>query len=229
MELFISRGDHSSAHRLHDSLRPALQTSQGTLKNRFLQLNGLLLSREGRLDEARAILEPTFVARKEEHPERIEDEAAGILAGIYKRIWTRDGDLEFLEKSHETYRWGWRRSGNVYLGINAATTALWLKNPDEAKGIAVEVKSILEERRILIQRSSGRKYDLNYWDLTTLAEAELLLKNVGSSAELYRAAFSRHGDQAENITLTKKQLVRLIDTLSLPADSNLEYLSIIRF
>jgi hypothetical protein len=174
-----------------------------------------LFSREGWLEEALRILEDDYTRQRNDRQAWIEDEIVGILAGVYKRIWSHDQQEGFLTKSYETYRWGWRRSSTTYLGINAATTALWLNKLPEAQAIAREVKSILEQRRRMIRQKTDSRYDLNYWDLVTLAEANLLVNELDSAKEMYNLAFSRYGSQTDNIEVTRKQLSVLAGKLSI--------------
>lgn len=223
IEIFIAQGDHASARRLINSLSASQSRPKGALKNRFLQLKGLLFSREGKLDEALQLLESEYLRQKQER-EWIEDETVGILAGVYKRIWDKDQKENFLEKSYETYRSGWNKNKNTYLGINAAATALWQNKYSEARGIVGEVKSILKQRRMLIRQKTNSRYDLNYWDLVTLAEASLMDKDYKLAGELYAMAFLQHKNQSENIDVTRRQLAKVVSFLN-PSDSELRALN----
>lgn len=216
IDIFIAQGDHASATRLIEGLESFAYKQKGALRDRFFQLQGLLLSREERLDDAMQLLEKEE-ARLRARSERIDVETTGILAGVYKRIWKQRQDEGYLRKSYETYRKGWRDSKNTYLGINAATTSLWLNNPLESQQIAKEIKGILEQRRKLIQQKTDNRYDLNYWDMATLAEACLLTHDLESSVELYQRAFKNCKNQPEDIDVTRRQRDSLIEELSVPA------------
>lgn len=216
IDIFIAQGDHASATRLIEGLESFAYKQKGALRDRFFQLHGLLLSREERLEEAMQILEKED-ARQRARSERLDVETTGILAGVYKRIWKQKQDEGFLRKSSEIYRQGWRDCKNTYLGINAATTALWLNNPLESQQIAREIKGKLEKRRQMIQQKTNFRYDLNYWDMATLAEACLLTHDLECSTELYQRAFKTCKNQPEDIDVTRKQLDSLIERLSLPA------------
>lgn len=215
IEIFISLGDHTSAGRLVSALDASSYSPKGALKDRFIQLKGLLFSREGRLDEALLILEKDFLRQKNNRQAWIDDETVGILAGVYKRIWHKGQEERSLTKSNETYQWGWRnsRNNNTYLGINAATTALWLNKRTEMQTISRDVKAILEKRRKMIQQKTESRYDLNYWDLVTLAEANLLANCQGKAEELYNLAYSRHGKESDNIKTTREQQRLLLEKL----------------
>lgn len=216
IDIFIAQGDHASAARLIEGLESFAYKQKGALRYRFFQLQGLLLSREERLDEAMQLLEKED-ARLRARSERIDVETTGILAGVYKRIWKQRQDEGYLRKSYETYLRGWRDSKNTYLGINAATTSLWLNNPLESQQIAREIKGILEKRRKMIQQKTDNRYDLNYWDMATLAEACLLTHDLESSVELYQRAFKNCKNQPEDIDVTRRQRDSLIEGLSVPA------------
>ncbi len=213
IEIVISQGDYLSAHRLVGLLRPFLNNRNGNFKNRYHQLEALLLSREGKLVDALKILEPKYWKQVKDHPERVEDETVGILAGIYKRIWERENTRDFLIRSCKTYRWGWQQSRNTYLGINAATTALWLGHDEEARDVAKTVSSILEERRKSIQEKTFCRFDLNYWDMVTLAESKLILNDPAHAEKLYELAFSIYQDVPENVAVTNQQKSRLVNFL----------------
>lgn len=216
IDIFIAQGDHASASRLIEGLASYAHKQKGALRDRFYQLQGLLLSREERLEEAAQLLERE-IDRQKARSERIDVETTGIVAGVYKRIWKQGQDEGFLRKSYETYRQGWRECKNTYLGINAATTALWLGNPLEAQQIGKEVKGALERRRTMIQQKTNDRYDLSYWDMATLAEACLLTHDLEGAVELYQRAFKTCKNQPDDVGVTRRQLDSLIERLSVPA------------
>jgi len=218
IDIFIAQGDHASATRLIEGLEPFAYKQKGALRDRFFQLQGLILSREERLDEAMQLLEKED-ARLRARSERIDVETTGILAGVYKRIWKQGQDEDYLRKSYETYRRGWRESKSTYLGINAATTALWLENTLESQQLAREIKEILEQRRKLIQQKTVNHFDLNYWDMATLAEACLLTHDLHGAYELYLTAFEKFSQLSDHIASTRKQLEVLVEKLGFDSDN----------
>jgi hypothetical protein len=116
------------------------------------------------------------------------------MAGTCKRLWLADKQKrDWLLKANRGYARGWESSKktNAYLGINAATTSLWLEKGSEARARAGEVRALLEKRRGTLRHSDGRHGGtaLNYWDLATLAEAELVSGDLDSGLERYREAF----------------------------------------
>jgi len=219
IEIFITLSDHASAERLINALDASIYRQKGALKHRFHQLKGLLFSRGDRLEEALQILESEYTRQQNERYARPDDETVGILAGVYKRLWNNFHKESFLGKSFETYHLGWcnSRTTNTYLGINAASTALWLGKIADAQQIASKVKNIIAKRRRMIQQKTDSRYDLNYWDMATLAEANLLTKDFSASLDLYRLAFSMAHNKPGDMTSTRNQIPLLVDRLSLPA------------
>ncbi len=175
---------------------------------RLRQLEGLYHSKNGRLDQARQLLEairPTATAA--------DEETLGILAGVYKRYWKNSPDgLDWLKRSRDTYRAGWDQSGqtNTYLGLNAATLSLWLDLPAEARDLAERVVELVEGRRQNLARLGGR---LNYWDQATLAEGHLLQGRFDEARAAYEDAFDRFKKQASNIRGTRDQARRILERL----------------
>jgi tetratricopeptide (TPR) repeat protein len=205
VEMLLDGGQTEAASKV---LQTALERFDRDL--RLQQLHGLCASRAGDYAEAVAILEPLY--RRYED----DDETAGITAGVYKRHWWKDRDrVEALEKAQRAYRAGWKRSKKActYLGINAASTALWLGRPEEARDIAAEVRQLLQKRVSVLKQHypSDPEVALNYWDQVTLAEAELLLGHVAEARRLYNRAFALHrGAQPGNVEVTRLQVEALL-------------------
>lgn len=160
---------------------------------RLLQLKGLLLSRMGKLQQARTQLE---IARKAA-PQ--DDETSGILAGIIKQQWQRKRKDNYLTEFGRLYCRGWERSRNknIYLGINSAAYCYWSGQRLEAQAIATKIERMYEERQTTIEslKSNSDKLahlqSMNYWDLASLAEARFL-------AGKYREAFNSYNELFNN-------------------------------
>ena len=179
---------------------------------RLQQLMGLLHSRTGELNDALKYLEPLYEKSTD------DEETAGILGGIYKRFWQHEGTkTDWLAKSHRAYRRGWDRSKgtSAYLGINAATTALWLGHTNESREIAEKVRDLLRRRADAIHATIGLVF--NYWDQVTLAEAELLSGNLAEARELYCDAFGRHASQRGDLKVSQTQLGAILPRLGISA------------
>jgi tetratricopeptide (TPR) repeat protein len=204
----------------HDACREVLGAALAVFPDdlRLRQLLGLYWSRCGDLAQARRCLEPLFA----QNPD--DEETAGISAGVYKRLWlAARHNRKWLAKSQRAYRQGWERSkgSNAYLGINAATTALWLEQPEEARQVAAEVEELLRDRAAALARAAlARQPDdpdllFNYWDQVTLAEAQLLLGQFAAARHTYQQAFARHPEQQANIDVSRQQMGEILRALSL--------------
>jgi tetratricopeptide (TPR) repeat protein len=146
------------------------------------QLNGLLLSRSGRLEEALEVLEPLARVRFD------EEETSGILAGVHKRLWSDRGRSESLDKARRIYARGWTKSGhrNTYLGINAATLALMDGDAALAQQTAAQLARQILDRREDMERRWGEKAPAHDpWERATLAEAFLIQQKIPEAREQY--------------------------------------------
>jgi tetratricopeptide (TPR) repeat protein len=207
-EMLLDRQEHDDAE---DILTVAIERFPQDL--RLLQLRGLLHSRLGELREAVEWLEP-LQAR---YPD--DSETRSILAGVLKRMWWADrAKTTSLKRSHELYGESWKRSRktNVYLGTNAATTALWLDgNSTRSSKLAEEVSECLKKRDALSSRSwPARDRSANYWGSISLAEAEVLLGSYREAQTRYLAAFARHPERKQNIVDTRQQLGIILEKLT---------------
>jgi tetratricopeptide (TPR) repeat protein len=183
---------------------------------RLQQLMGLAFSRKRQFDKALEWLEPLL------HKNPNDDENSGICAGVYKRLWEERKTHDLLEKAHRIYNRGWGQSqkASAYLGINAATTALYLGHADKARSTAEEVRKLLADRFDRLAKWSGRRDIVpNYWDTVTLAEALLLLGSLELAATYYRDAFTRHGDtQQGSVESTRAQLRSILRAMDVGLD-----------
>jgi hypothetical protein len=200
-ERCLDCGDFSGARVILDI---ALGRFQDDLRLRHLM--GLYYSRTGDLDHAKDCLEPLA----DQNPD--DEETMGILAGVHKRKWLKDRtQRECLLKSHRTYRDGWlgSKKTNTWLGINAATTALWLRRGAESRQIARDVQKVLRSRAELL---AAQHFDpgsaSTYWDLATRAESELLMGELAEARRIYKEAFqfeSEESEGSERIKVTRRQ------------------------
>ena len=186
---------------------------------RLRQLLGLYWSRRGQnegnvehLHRARRELEPLL---PRSGGGATDEETFGILGGVYKRLsdLVPDEREKWLRQARDTYRAGWDQSGrtNDYLGINAATAALWLGSGEVAE-VAQTIRDVLAEVADRLRTTSG-DHPLTYWDQVTWAEAELLLGEWARAGELYRTAFERHPTRAADIAVAVGQARRVLEQL----------------
>ncbi len=170
---------------------------------RLRQLRGWALRLLGRVEESVAELEALMA---EGEP---DEETLGILAGTHKRRWaaakrserTQGEARRALSRASELYARAWRRSKrrSTYAGINAATLALLNGDRASAREIAADVAMLYEARRGRLAPGQGIAF-AGYWDIVTLAEAELLLGEVERARRRYRDAFRRYADHATYVT-----------------------------
>src|SRR5262249_54643038 len=147
-----------------------------------------------------------------------DEETQGILAGVYKRYWQQDpANLTWLTHCHAAYKEGWERSQqtNTYLGINAATTALWLGQSEQASVLAGQVVQLLQERQRQLAEMNYEPVQLNYWDQATLAEGYLLQRRLPEARAAYKSAFQNHASETRNHSVTREQARRIVSRLGL--------------
>lgn len=213
VEILLGRGKLEEASQV---LRSARKRFDRDLRLR--QLEALYWSRRGstegvvgHLHQARQALE---MLRPGGSP--ADEETHGILGGVYKRLSELDAaENSWLRRCHEEYRRGWELSqhSNIYLGINAASTAVWLGEKEAANRLAAEVKQNLDALREALRTKEGGPRTLTYWDQVTLAEACLLLGDLEQSRTLYAEAFARFPEKVAEIEVTRKQARRILATL----------------
>jgi hypothetical protein len=187
---------------------------------RLRQLLGLYWSRRGwaersaeHLHRARRELEPLLPRNG---GMATDEETFGILGGVYKRLSELDPNAvnDWLRKSRDTYSAGWEQSNraNDYLGINAATAALWLGSGEVAE-IAGPIRGGFAALESRLRTANGVARPLTYWDQVTWAEAELLLGESDRAGELYRDAFERFESRTADIAVSAQQARRILDQL----------------
>jgi len=180
---------------------------------RLKQLKGLRFSREGKLNEARRVLEPLYERYGD------EEETVGIAAGLFKRLWyANPADTDSLAHSHRAYIKGWKSSKrtNAYLGVNAATTALFLEKRDLMQDLALNVRDLLLKRAELLAAGPPEQHcSLGFWDLCSLGEALVLLGDLHAARRRYREAIEGHCSQGTR-KVARGQLERILSALGRP-------------
>jgi tetratricopeptide (TPR) repeat protein len=173
---------------------------------RLRQLMGLYFSRTGRLDEAVRCLEALDKGYAE------DEETIGILAGAYKRRWQADrSQTRCLRMAHKLYRTGWEKSKRLsaYLGINAATTALLLRQSADTRRIAADVLALFDDRAAGV---AGHRAAVipGFWDQVTRAEAQLLLGQRTAAAQSYRDAYQAYPNERAGIEVSRGQAAEIL-------------------
>lgn len=177
---------------------------------RLLLLRGLHLSRTDDLAGALGILEPLF--RK--HPG--DTEAAGILAGVCKRLWLRNREAGLLKRSHETYLTGWKasRETSAYLGANAAATALWMGRSEFAQSLAQGVLDLVTSRMERLRKKiADPEMSMGFWNAATLAELRLLSGQAEAAKSAYERLFARHAEKRGSIKVARRQAELILESM----------------
>jgi len=131
------------------------------------QLLALSLSKSGSPEDALAQLDLTY-RRNPNDPE-----TAGILGGIYKELFKKHLDSKYAVLSRDTYVKNFTVTKSSYTGINAATMSAIAGKAMQGREIANSVIALIDES------TAG------FWELATLGEAYLLIKNRDRCVEYY--------------------------------------------
>jgi len=175
---------------------------------RLKQLHVLHLSRQDQLENAIELGEALL------REENNNEETIGILSGAYKRLWSKHGSRKWLERSHHLYARGWSVSGgsNLYLGINASATDIWLGNSRNAAKLATEIHQILSKRLLKMQNQKvNSQVHLGIWDQLTLAEATLQMQNFDEAADLFAFATRQLAGRVGQIEVAIAQARKLLE------------------
>ena len=203
-EALIACGRPRDAENLLGACAAAFGSDQ-----RHQQLSALVLSRTGRLEEAVKAAD----AMLKRYPD--DDETAGIAGGIYKRRWDRDPtQTGALKKAHELYRKQWEKGKriNAYLGVNAASTLVYLGDIAGARLIAAEVVAAMARRDAALQaaRLSPQDGGLSaYYDEVSRAEAMLVAGDTAAARAAYDRAFSAYRQYSGTIKGAKTQAMKV--------------------
>ena len=180
----LSAGEFLTAY---DAAKAAVDNNpdDAWLKQRM----ALALAQMGSSGRAQAILN-ALVAEDPTNRETLS-----ILGRTYKDQWCADpADEETLRHSFEHYNRAFEvQPPDSYPGINAATIALLLKEPDRAKQLATRVLEICD------------KQPDDYWKLATVAEALVVLGETDRAKEAYRSAVALEKDNLRAFSSTRKQ------------------------
>lgn len=134
---------------------------------RLKQLLALSMAKSGAPKAAMDFLEPVY----KQHPD--DPETSGILGSIYKELFKETKNSKYAVLSRDTYLNNFRLTGNYYTGINAASMYAISGSISKAKELAAEI----------IARLSPESTDA--WELASIAEAYLLLKEKDKAIEFY--------------------------------------------
>jgi hypothetical protein len=155
---------------------------------RLKQLYALALSKSGTPEAARDFLEPVHASGAR------DPETAGILGGIYKELFRKSQSSSFATSSRDTYLANFLATGSYYTGINAASMSAILMQSSKSKELAKQIIGQLQD--------SAR----NYWEVATLAEAYLLIKERQRALDTYASARKMAGSDWGPIMSVHRQL-----------------------
>ncbi len=164
------------------------------------QLLALSLSKSGSPELALAHLDLAY----RRNPD--DSETAGILGGIYKELFKKHQDSKYAILSRDTYAKNFSSTRSYYTGINAATMSAIAGKAIQGREIATEVINQIGEE------------SLGFWELATLAEAYLLIKNRERSIEFYIKARQLAGNDWGKVISIHNQLWLLNHYLPVPKD-----------
>ena len=171
--------------------------------NQLGHAKALALLRTGSVEEGHALLQQLHQREKE------DSEITGALARTWKDLaFLADSPaakLRYLQKSHDLYLSAYEANRNIFTGVNAAATALWLGRMDLANRLAEEVAELC--------RKSEMARTGDYWTTATLAECNLILRREELARQLYGEARSLIDESHKwaNLESTRKQAQRLCD------------------
>jgi class 3 adenylate cyclase len=165
------------------------------------QLLALSLARSGAAVAANKLLTELYT---EGHR---DEETLGILARTHKDLASEAAEAAETQHHHrrayEYYRQAYDASGGYWSGINAATLALLLGDSAQAQVIAREVIDQCSAKLKHAQESD------KYWLLSTLAEAELVLRNWSAAQHWYGKAVEIGFGNWGNLQSTKRNALLL--------------------
>ncbi len=191
----INQGRYLEAQSASESL---LSTSDDLVVK---QMHALALSKSGIPLAAAEFFAPVH----RDHPD--DAETAGIMGGIYKELFRQSQDQKYAVLSRDAYLNNFLITRNYYTGINAATMSAIAGKFQKGREIALEVQGVLP----------GEPTD--FWELVTLAEARLLLKENRVAGELYLKAHQLAGPDWGKINIVYNQLWMLNHYILIPAET----------
>lgn len=196
LENLVNHGRYLEARELALQIKDDPQIDH----NRVDQLLALSMSKSGSPEAALAHLDLAY----RRNPD--DAETAGILGGIYKALFKKHQDSKYAILSRDTYVRNFSASKNYYTGINAATMST-------IAGRAVQGREIANSVIASIENSAS-----SLWELATLGEAYLLIKNRERSVEYYVKARKLAGNDWGKVLSVHNQLWLLNHYVAVPKE-----------
>jgi class 3 adenylate cyclase/tetratricopeptide (TPR) repeat protein len=165
---------------------------------RLRQIQGLALARSGATERAQRVL---AALRADGHA---DEESLGMLARTHKDLWEtarRPAErARHLAEAARLYRESWEATGGIWTGINAATLAVLLGEPERGRRIAAEVAARIDPATTADQ----------YWALATLAEAALVAGDWASARQAYAKAAAAGRGRWGDLASTRRNALLLL-------------------
>ncbi len=174
-------------------------------------LAALALARGGSVGAATQAVD-SLLARAELDDKTTVD-ALSLAGRLAKDRWTRlpDGAAKRAagERSVKLYGEAFRRLGDYFPGINAATMSRLIGNADESRALAKEVSGLCRE-------AEGNADAADYWLSATLGEACLLLGEFAEAGDCYAKATKRAKANVGDIASMRRQVKLLSSCVDIP-------------
>lgn len=155
---------------------------------RLAQLYALSLSKSGMPEEALHQIEPFY----KDHPD--DPETAGILGSIYKELFKKNQQTSYALLSRDTYLKNFTATRSYYTGINGAAMSAMIMQGSKSKEIAKEIIAMIHPET------------QDFWELATLGEAYLLVKDTTKAVEFYLKTRKAAGNDWGKISSVYNQL-----------------------
>ncbi len=145
----------------------------------------------------------------------LDKESLGRFAKVDKVSWAQTGEWKPLKDARDLYEQGYRSKKSTWLGVNAATLSLIMREFDHARSLAHEVLDQCEAAR------SDPKENL-YWNAATLGEALLLLGRKDEAVTAYGEAATIAKEKAKgNAKSMTGVLLSPLEQLLMMADNGI--------
>lgn len=174
--------------RFLEARTKAEELLKSSTDTRLAQLYALALSKSGMPEAAKEFLEPVYRTNPD------DSETAGILGSIFKELFKKSQQSTFALQSRDTYLKNFVTTQNYYTGINAASMSAMIMQSGKSRDIAQQVISKIKPETT------------DFWELATLGEAYMLLKDRASSISCYVKARKVAGTDWGKITSVYNQL-----------------------
>ena len=195
IEALISQG------RCFEARSQAEEAVKESSELRLKQLYALALSKSGTPEAALEFMEPVY----RQFPD--DPESSGILGSIYKELFKKNQSAKFATQSRDTYLRNFSATKSYYTGINAASMSAMAGQAARSREIANEVIALVE--------SSGQE---GFWELATLGEAYMLIKNRAKAVQHYVQARKLAVNDWGKVTSVYNQLWLLNHFLPVPSE-----------